>query len=92
MNRQSALSNLSIPAKNSLAHNNMLVLKKIRFYNCAIIHLRDAQLLIRTKDGQTLNIPPESLCYVEKNTVMDVALKVLGSEFLMRFTTLIATF
>lgn len=78
MNSQSALTNLNIPVKEKLSCNNMLVLKKIRFYNCAIIHLRDAQLLIKTKDGQTLNIPPESLCYVEKNTVIDVALEVLG--------------
>ncbi|MCV5209530.1 AraC family transcriptional regulator, partial [Escherichia coli] len=28
--------------------------------------------------GQSFNVPPESLCYVEKNTVIDVALKVLG--------------
>lgn len=78
MNSQNALSNISIPTDSCLAHNNMLVLKKIRFYNCAIIHLRNAQLIIRTKDGQKLYVPPESLCYVEKNTVIDVALNVLG--------------
>lgn len=78
MNSQSALSTLNFPAKESFAHNNLLVLKKIRFYNCAIIYLRDAQLLIKTKDGQSFNVPPESLCYIEKNTVIDVALKVLG--------------
>ncbi|WP_412097181.1 hypothetical protein [Citrobacter amalonaticus] len=78
MNSQSALSTLNFPAKESYAHNNLLVLKKIRFYNCAIVYLRDAQLLIKTKDGQSFNVPPESLCYIEKNTVIDVALKVLG--------------
>ena len=78
MNSQSALSNLTFPVKESYAHNNVLVLKKIRFYNCAIIYLHDAQLLVKTKDGQSFNVPPESLCYVEKNTVIDVALKVLG--------------
>ena len=78
MNSQSALSNLTFPAKESYAHNNVLVLKKIRFYSCAIIYLHDAQLLVKTKDGQSFNVPPESLCYVEKNTVIDVALKVLG--------------
>ncbi|MDM3409260.1 AraC family transcriptional regulator [Citrobacter sp. Cb022] len=78
MNSQSALSNLIFPAKENFAHNNLLVLKKIRFYNCAIIYLRDAQLLIKTKDGQSFNVPPESLCYVEKNTVIDITLKVLG--------------
>ena len=77
MNSQSALSNLTFPVKESYAHNNVLVLKKIRFYNCAIIYLHDAQLLVKTKDGQSFNVPPESLCYVEKNTVIDVALKVL---------------
>ena len=43
MNSQSALSNLTFPVKESYAHNNVLVLKKIRFYNCAIIYLHDAQ-------------------------------------------------
>lgn len=50
MNSQSALSNLTFPVKESYAHNNVLVLKKIRFYNCAIIYLHDAQLLVKTKD------------------------------------------
>lgn len=77
MNSQSALSNLTFPVKESYAHNNVLVLKKIRFYNCAIIYLHDAQLLVKRKMGNPLMYPWITLL-CRKNTVIDVALKVLG--------------
>ncbi len=64
--------------RGDISGNSTLVLKKIRFYNCAIIYLRNAQLLVKTIDGGVINIPPESICYIEKNTVIDVTLNVLG--------------
>lgn len=78
MNSQSALSILNFPVKGNAACSNTLVLENIRFYNCAIIYLHNAQLLIKTKDGNIINIPSESMCYVEKNTVADVTLHVSG--------------
>ncbi|RBQ41313.1 AraC family transcriptional regulator [Escherichia coli] len=60
--------------------SNILVLKNIRFYNCAIIYIHSAQLSIKTKRGMIINVLPESICYIEKNTVVDVSLKVLGKE------------
>ncbi|ENK2848053.1 helix-turn-helix transcriptional regulator [Klebsiella pneumoniae] len=78
MNSQNALSNMSLAVRGDISCNSTLVLKKIRFYNCAIIYLRNAQLLVKTIDGEVINIPPESICYIEKNTVIDVTLNVLG--------------
>lgn len=78
MNSQNALSNMRIAVRGDISCNSTLVLKKIRFYNCAIIYLRNAQLLVKTIDGEVINIPPESICYIEKNTVIDVTLNVLG--------------
>lgn len=73
-----ALSALTLPVMENLEQNNALILKKIRFYNCAIIYLKNAQLFIKTQSGQSFNIPPKSLCYIEKNTVIDISLRVLG--------------
>ncbi|EPA7346428.1 TPA: helix-turn-helix transcriptional regulator [Escherichia coli] len=78
MNSQNALSNMRLAVRGDIFCNSTLVLKKIRFYNCAIIYLRNAQLLVKTIDGEVINIPPESICYIEKNTVIDVTLNVLG--------------
>ncbi|EFB3167191.1 TPA: AraC family transcriptional regulator, partial [Escherichia coli] len=78
MNSQNALSNMRLAVRGDISGNSTLVLKKIRFYNCAIIYLRNAQLLVKTIDGGVINIPPESICYIEKNTVIDVTLNVLG--------------
>ncbi|HGT7969355.1 TPA: helix-turn-helix transcriptional regulator [Escherichia coli] len=78
MNSQNALSNMRLAVRGDISCNSTLVLKKIRFYNCAIIYLRNAQLLVKTIDGEVINIPPESICYIEKNTVIDVTLNVLG--------------
>lgn len=44
-----------------------------------MIFIRNAQLVIKAKDGDVINIPPFSLCYIEKNLVVDATLKVLGS-------------
>ncbi|HFI7370558.1 TPA: helix-turn-helix transcriptional regulator [Escherichia coli] len=78
MNSQNALSNMRLAVRGDISCNSTLVLKKIRFYNCAIVYLRNAQLLVKTIDGEVINIPPESICYIEKNTVIDVTLNVLG--------------
>lgn len=78
MNSQNALSNMRLAVRGEISCHSTLVLKKIRFYNCAIIYLRNAQLLVKTIDGGVINIPPESICYIEKNTVIDVTLNVLG--------------
>ncbi|EJG7370274.1 helix-turn-helix transcriptional regulator [Escherichia coli] len=78
MNSQNALSNMRFAVRGDISCRSTLVLKKIRFYNCAIIYLRNAQLLVKTTDGGGINIPPESICYIEKNTVIDVTLNVLG--------------
>lgn len=78
MNSQNALSNMRLAVRGEISCHSTLVLKKIRFYNCAIIYLRNAQLLVKTIDGGGINIPPESICYIEKNTVIDVTLNVLG--------------
>ncbi|HBW8924294.1 TPA: AraC family transcriptional regulator [Klebsiella pneumoniae subsp. pneumoniae 1158] len=78
MNSQNALSNMRLAVRGDISCNSTLVLKKIRFYNCAIIYLRNAQLLVKTIDGEVINISPESICYIEKNTVIDVTLNVLG--------------
>ncbi|HDI3023663.1 MULTISPECIES: AraC family transcriptional regulator [Cronobacter] len=81
MNTLRALSSLTtFHLVKSQEQNNSLILKRIRFYNCAIIYLRNAQLLIKSTNGQTFIIPPQSLCYIEKNTVIDVSLRVLGKE------------
>ena len=81
MNSQNALNNMGLVVRGvrgSISCNSTLVFKKIRFYNGAIIYLRNAQLLVKTIDGEGVNIPPESICYIEKNTVIDVTLNVLG--------------
>ncbi|WP_089632009.1 AraC family transcriptional regulator [Escherichia coli] len=78
MNSQNALSNMRLAVRGEISCHSTLVLKKIRFYNCAIIYLRNAQLLVKTIDGGVINILPESICYIEKNTVIDVTLNVLG--------------
>ncbi|GAB0355725.1 hypothetical protein MY010_16210 [Escherichia coli] len=51
MNSQNALSNMRLAVRGDISGNSTLVLKKIRFYNCAIIYLRNAQLLVKTIDG-----------------------------------------
>lgn len=77
MNSQNALSNIKFAIRRDIFCDSILILKKIRFYSCAIIYLRNAQLQVKTTDGVTINIPPESICYIEKNTVIDVTLNVL---------------
>lgn len=47
MNSQNALSNMRLAVRGDISGNSTLVLKKIRFYNCAIIYLRNAQLLVK---------------------------------------------
>lgn len=54
MNSQNALSNMRLAVRGDISGNSTLVLKKIRFYNCAIIYLRNAQLLVKTIDGGVL--------------------------------------
>jgi len=78
MNSQSALSSFHFSVKGNTAYSNTLVLKNIRFYNCTIIYLRNSELLVKTKEGHAINIPPGSICYIEKNTVIDVTLNVLS--------------
>ncbi|MWO38843.1 AraC family transcriptional regulator, partial [Escherichia coli] len=78
MHYQSALSILNLSVKETTACCTTLVLENIRFYNCAIICLHNAQLLIKTKDGNMVNISSNSMCYVEKNTVIDITLYVSG--------------
>ncbi len=51
MNSQNALSNMRLAVRGEISCHSTLVLKKIRFYNCAIIYLRNAQLLVKTIDG-----------------------------------------
>ncbi len=63
---------------NSSFDNAALALKGIRLYNCVIILIKNARLLIRTKNGDTITINPKSICYIEKNTIIDVVLYVLG--------------
>ena len=78
MNSQNALSNMRLAVRGEISCHSTLVLKKIRFYNCAIIYLRNAQLLVKTIDGGVINIPPESICYIANNTAIDVTINVLG--------------
>lgn len=59
--------------------NATLGLKNIRFYNCMIIYIKNARLQIKTKDGVAITIPPDSICYFEKNVVIDAALYVFGN-------------
>lgn len=54
MNSQNALSNMRLAVRGEISCHSTLVLKKIRFYNCAIIYLRNAQLLVKTIDGGLL--------------------------------------
>ncbi|EJY1967278.1 helix-turn-helix transcriptional regulator [Escherichia coli] len=78
MNNKNTLSNMRLTVRGDISSNSTLVLKNIRFYNCAIIYLCNSQLLVKTTDGRRINIPPKSICYIEKNTVIDVTLNVLG--------------
>ncbi|HAL1629319.1 TPA: helix-turn-helix domain-containing protein [Escherichia coli] len=79
MNSRVTCTKLDISVNRNLDKNHTLTLKKIRFYNSAMIFIRNAQLVIKAKDGDVINIPPFSLCYIEKNLVVDATLKVLGS-------------
>lgn len=79
MNSQSALSNLNFSSKENARRNNILILKNIRFYNCAIIFLRNSELLVKTKEEQVVSLNAESMCYIEKNTVIDIKLHVLDA-------------
>ncbi|CAD5735668.1 helix-turn-helix domain-containing protein [Escherichia coli] len=58
--------------------DSSLGLKNIQLYNCVFIYLKNARLLIKTKDGKSIVINPESICYIEKNTVIDIELYTFG--------------
>ena len=79
MNSRVACTTFDLPINTNLDNNHTLVFKKIRFYNSAVIFIRNAQLVIKATDGDVIDISPGSLCYIEKNLVIDVTLKVLGS-------------
>ncbi len=79
MNSRVARTTFDLPINTNLDNNHTLVFKKIRFYNSAVIFIRNAQLVIKATDGDVIDISPGSLCYIEKNLVIDVTLKVLGS-------------
>ncbi|EQC3334527.1 helix-turn-helix domain-containing protein [Escherichia coli] len=80
MNSQHTLNCFNIRIKESAVFGSTtLILKNIRFYNCAVIHLKNACLLVKKKDGGIVKIPPKSICYIEKNTVIDITLNVLGN-------------
>lgn len=53
-------------------------LNRVHLYYCSIILLREAQLIVRPKDKQKFEIPQGSLCYVDKNTEVDVILNAFG--------------
>ncbi|HAW4130610.1 TPA: helix-turn-helix transcriptional regulator [Escherichia coli] len=78
LNSLNSLNSLNFAIKENEHYSNTLFLKRIRFYNCAIIYIRNARLLITTSDGKIINVHPESICYIEKNTIVDVSLNVLG--------------
>ncbi|MEE6783046.1 AraC family transcriptional regulator [Escherichia coli B9:H18] len=61
-----------------LSNKNILKLKGIHFYNCVIVYVRNAILSIKKVDGCVISVPEQSICYMEKNTVMDVTVNVLG--------------
>lgn len=75
---QNYLSNMRLTVRGNVFHNSTLFLKNVRLYNCAIVYLHNAQLRVKTIGGRVIDIPPESICYIEKNAVIDVTLKVLG--------------
>ncbi len=65
MNSRVTCTKLDISVNRNLDKNHTLTLK-IRFYNSAMIFIRNAQLVIKAKDGDVINIPPFSLCYIER--------------------------
>lgn len=69
---------IHFPVKKVSDGKRTLVLKKIRFYNCVLIYVKNVSLVIRTKDN-CFNIHPYSLCFIEKNTVVDASINVLGA-------------
>ena len=59
MNSRVTCTKLDISVNRNLDKNHTLTLKKkIRFYNSAMIFIRNAQLVIKAKDGDVINIPP----------------------------------
>lgn len=61
---------------------NRLLLKKIRFYNSTIVHIKNAQAMMRTLEGKIYNVYPGSLCYIEKNVIANVELNTLEEGIL----------
>ncbi|MEQ6339468.1 helix-turn-helix domain-containing protein [Escherichia ruysiae] len=88
MNSRVACTKFDLPINTNLDNNHTLTLKRIRFYNSAVIFIRNAQLVIKATDGDVIDISPGSLCYIEKNLVIDATLKVLGSGVLYDIYTI----
>lgn len=74
-----ALSDLNFTIKGDAVFSSTVPsLKNIRLYNCIIMHIKNARLLVKTKDGDIIPFPPGTICYFEKNIVVDVTLYAFG--------------
>ncbi|RBQ41319.1 AraC family transcriptional regulator [Escherichia coli] len=80
MKSQKTLNNLNLPNESIPINPNMLEIRNIHFYECTIIYLYDAQLILKASNGQKVIIFPKSICYIEKNTTVDIVLNHRAKE------------
>ncbi|CAD6104677.1 AraC family transcriptional regulator [Escherichia coli] len=74
MKSQSALYKLNLSDKGNVFNMNRLEIRNVHFHECAIIYLHDAQLILKNSGNQKKTIPPQSICYIKRNTIVDIVL------------------
>ncbi len=74
MKSRSALYKLNLSGKHDYFYTGKVEIENVHFHECAIICLNDAQLVLKFDDTQKKNIQPHSICYISKNTIVDIVL------------------
>ncbi len=74
MKSQSALYKLNLSDKHDDFYTGRVEIENVHFHECAIICLNDTQLILKFDDTQKETIHPNSICYINKNTIVDIVL------------------
>ncbi|HAZ3475386.1 TPA: helix-turn-helix transcriptional regulator [Escherichia coli] len=74
MKSRSALYKLNLSGKYDDFYTGRVEIENVHFHECAIICLNDAQLVLKFNDTRKKNIQPHSICYISKNTIVDIVL------------------
>ncbi|EJD4206972.1 helix-turn-helix transcriptional regulator [Escherichia coli] len=72
MKSQSALYKLNLSDKRAILNINRLEIRDVHFFECTIIYLYDARIVLKNSNGKKTIIFPQSICYIEKNTTVDI--------------------